>query len=233
MKIKQRQHIANATGKLPGQKFRFPTILHGSDGGCASCPAAASVPAPPAALTGTAMVLPGGFAGWVAMRSDQSFTDVTSEAEWETKMTAGTLVVRMNGCRVKGDKPDSTTQTRQRGACSVEEVVKRNQVWNIEDVGNDDDFTMHDLYEHFREHYACYKWGFITCDFRLYGFKAPSSGTPNAGALMSAVAHFVDDNVPQTNQDDALIKMNVTTEVAGLVKPLTLAFLPNLADLIN
>lgn len=221
-------------GIFTGQKmYTPPTILHGFDGGCSSCPTAVSVPTPPAAMTGTATVLLGGFAGWVAIRSDQSFTDVTDQEEWETKMTAGTVVVRMNGCRVKGDKPDSTTQTRQRGACNTEEVVKRNQVWNIEDVGNDDDFTMHDLYEHFRQHYACYRWGFVTCDFRLYGFKAPSSLSPNAGNLMAAVAHFVDDNVPQTNQDDALIKMNVTTEIPGLVKPVSIPFLASLPDLIN
>lgn len=222
-------------GKLPGFSLLnyFPTILHGADGGCAACPGAGSIAAPPAALTGDATVLLGGFAGWVALRSDQSFTDVTSQSEWETKMTANTLIVRLNGCRVKGDKPDSTTQQRQRGACNVEEVVKRNQVWNIEDVGNDDDFTMHDLYEYFRAQYRCYKWGFITCDYRLYGFSAPSAGTPHAGALMSAVAHFVDDNIPQTANDDALIKMVVTTQQSGLIKPISLPFLPNLPDLLN
>lgn len=233
MKIQKWQVLAHKPGKFIGKKYNFPTILHGSDGGCASCPGAASVPTPPTVLAGTAEVLLGGIAGWVAMRSDVSFTDVSSESEWETKMTAGTLIVRMNGCRVKGDKPDSTTTTRKRGACSTEEIIKRNQVWNITDVGNDDDYSMHDLYEHLRKYHNCYKWGFITCDYRLYGFVAPSSGTPLAGSLMPSVAHFVDDNIPETSDDDALIKMNVTTQQVGLVKPKLLAFLPNLADLIN
>jgi hypothetical protein len=230
MKIQTRHNLAKQPNFKTGKKQHFPQILHGNDGACASCPGASSVPAPPTVLAGTATVLLGGIAGWVAMRSDVSFTDVTSESEWETKMTAGTLIVRLNGCRVKGDKPDSTTQTRKRGACSTEEIIKRNQVWNIEDVGNDDDYSMHDMYEHLRKYSNCYKWGFITCDYRLYGF-IPSSS--NAGSLMPSVAHFVDDNIPQTSDDDALIKMNVTTQQAGLVKPVMLTFLPNLADLIN
>lgn len=204
--------------------------MNGADGGCAACPNAAAVAEIPPAMTGTPLVLKGGIAGWVALRSDQTFTNVTLEAEWETKITAGTLLVRMNGCRVKGDKPDSTVVNRVRGACSVEEVVQRSQVWNIEDVGNDDDFTMHTLYEYFRANYACYMWAFITCDYRLYGF-IPSTG--NAGTLMPAVAHFVDDNIPQTQDDDAILKMNVTTRIDGLIIPISLPFLPNLAAFIN
>ena len=207
--------------------------LNGADGGCAACPNAASVDDFPVVLAGTPTVLSGGLAGFVLMRADQSFTDVTSEAEWETKITAGTLLVRMNGCRVKGTKGDSTTVTRVRGACSVEEVVKRNQVWEITDVGNDDDFSMHDLYNFMLANYQCFRIGFITCDYRLYGFSAPSSVTPNAGQLMSMVAFFADDNIPETQDDDALLKLTATTQELGVVKPISVPFLPNLAAFIN
>ena len=177
--------------------------MNGADGGCSSCPSAGSTPAIPPALTGTKMVLPSGIAGWVALRSDESFVNITLQAEWEGYITAGTMIVRMDGCRVRGSKPDSTTVSKRRGACSIEEVVKRNQAWEIIDVGNDDDYTMHDLYGYILDNYKCFKFGLITCDYRLYGF------------------------------DGALIKMTITTEKSGLVKPRIIPFLPNLAGLIN
>lgn len=208
--------------------------LNGADGGCAACPNAAGVDAFPTVLTGTAMVLPGGIAGFAVMRSDISWTNVTLEAEWETKITAGTVLVRMNGCRVKGSKGDSTVVTRVRGACSAEEVVKRNQVWEITDVGNDDDFTMHDLYNYLLRNYQCYTIGFITCDYRFYGFVAPDPvGAPNVGKFMAMTAFFADDNIPETQDDDALLKLTATTQQAGVLKPISLTFLPNLASFIN
>jgi len=152
--------------------------LNGADGGCAACPNAASVDDFPTVLAGTPTVLSRGLAGFVLMRADQSFTDVTSESEWETKITAGTLLVRMNGCRVKGTKGDSTTVTRVRGACSTEEVVKRNQVWEITDVGNDDDFSMHDLYNYMLANYQCYRIGFVTCVLKSSGITKNSFVSP-------------------------------------------------------
>lgn len=208
--------------------------LNGADGGCAACPNAASVDDFPVVLTGTPMVLPGGIAGFAVMRSDISWTNVTLEAEWETKITAGTLLVRMNGCRVKGTKGDSTVVTRVRGACSAEEVVKRNQVWEITDVGNDDDFTMHDLYNYLLANYQCYTIAFITCDYRLYGMVAPDPvGAPNVGKFMAMTAFFADDNIPETQDDDALLKLTATTQESGVLKPITLSFLPNLASFVN
>lgn len=207
----------------------FRGRLNGADGGCSACPDAAGSPVVPPALTGTKMVLPSGIAGWVALRSDESFVNITLQAEWEAYIAAGTMVVRMDGCRVRGSKADSTTVNKRRGACSVEEVVKRNQVWEVIDVGNDDDYTMHDLYGYFLDNYKCFKFGLITCDYRLYGF----DGALNAGNLMTAVALFVDDNILETNEDDALIKMTITTEKSGLVKPRLISFLPNLVGLIN
>lgn len=204
---------------------------NGADGGCASCPGAADVDDLPAVLTGTPMVLPGGLAGFAIMRSDLSWTNVTLQAEWETKIDDGELLVRMNGCRVKGTKGDSTTVTRVRGACSAEEVVKRNQVWEITDVGNDDDFTMHDLYNYLLENYTCYRIAFITCDYRVYGFISP--GNNNVGQFMAMTAFFADDNIPETQDDDATLKLTATTQEAGVIKPITLSFLPNLATFVN
>lgn len=211
------------------KKLVFRGRVNGADGGCASCPNAADVATVPPALTGTKTVLPSGVAGWIALRSDISFTNVTLQAEWETYIDDGTMIVRMDGCRVRGSKPDSTTVSKRRGACSVEEVVKRNQVWEILDVGNDDDYTMHDLYAYLGDNWKCFKFGIITCDYRVYGFDP----TLNTGSFMTAVSVFVDDNILETNEDDALIKMNITTQQAGLVKPRLFSFLPNLVGLIN
>lgn len=205
--------------------------LNGADGGCAACPNAAGVDEFPPVLTGTPIVLSGGFAGFAVMRSDLSWTNITLEAEWESKIAANTLLVRMNGCRVKGSKGDSTTVKRTRGACSAEEVVKREQTWEITDVGNDDEYTMHDLYNYLQANYACYRIAFITCDYRLYGFVSPSNN--NVGQFMSMTAFFADDNIPETKDDDALLKLSATTSIDGLVKPMALSFLPNLTGLIN
>ena len=202
--------------------------MHGADGGCAACPNGPATDFPPA-LTGTAMVLSGGFAGFVLMKAGVSFTNITLEAEWETKITAKDVLVRMNGCRVKGSKGDSTPVTRTRGACGAEEVVKRNQTWEITDVGNDDDFTMHDLYRYIQDNYSCLRIAFITCDYRLYGF----TGAANAGTLMVMKALLADDNIPETQDDDAFLKLSVTTEQPNIIKPISLPFLPNLAVFIN
>lgn len=209
--------------------FTLRGHVHGSDGGCSACPSFENVSAVPPALTGTKTVLPSGIAGWIALRSDISFTNITSQAEWEGYIDDGSMIVRMDGCRVRGSKPDSTTVLKRRGACSVEEVVKRNQVWEILDVGNDDEYTMHDLYDFINTNYKCFKFGLITCDYRVYGF----STTLDTGTFMTAVSLFVDDNILETNEDDALIKMTITTEQSGLVKPRLISFLPNLAGLIN
>jgi len=203
--------------------------LHGSDGGCAACADVDDLPAFPTtiALTST---LSGGLPGWVVMKAGLTFTDVTSATEWNTKIAAGDLLVRMNGCRVFGEKADDTISTAVLGSCGEEEETKRTQLWTIEDRANDTAYAMYDIYEYLRTWHKCLQFGFISCDFRLHGFVP---GVSNAGSLMPALSAVTNDNIPRTRDEKVFIKMDVVTSRPGLIKPKLLTFLPTLTGLLN
>ena len=197
----------------------------GGSGGCSVC-VANEVPAPPDFLTGSPTVLPGGIAGFIVIRGDVTFTDIQSQTEWEAKIAANTLRGRLNGCRISGSKGQSETTTKKRGACAAEEVTGRTQVWNITDLENDDDYSMHDFYEWIRANKTCLKIAFVTCDYRVYGFVPATSP---AGTFMPISALDVDDEISETSDDDASIKMTVRTKQVGLIKPILVPFLETIA----
>lgn len=203
--------------------------LNGSDGACAACADVGSLPAFPV-IAGTAATLSGGLPGIAIMKAGEAFTDVTSLSEWNAKIAAGDLLVRLNGCRVFGEKGDDTVSTDILGSCGEEEETKRTQEWTLEDRGNNTDYEMYDLYEYIRANYKCLQFAFISCDYRLHGFI--TSGTI-AGTFMPARAAVVNDNIPRTRDEKVFIKASITTSRPGLIKPKLLTFLPTLTGLIN
>ena len=203
--------------------------LNGSDGACSACADVGSLPAFPV-VSGTATLLSGGLPGIAIMKAGETFTDVTSASEWNAKIAAGDLLVRMNGCRVFGEKGDDTITTAVLGSCGEEEETKRTQEWTIEDRGNNTDYEMYDLYEYIRANYKCLQFAFISCDYRLHGF---IPGVDNAGTFMPALAASINDNIPRLRDENVFIKLALTTSRPGLIKPKLLTFLPTLTGLIN
>lgn len=158
----------------------------------------------------------GGVSGWVAVRCSSPFVDITSQTEWETKLTDGDLRGRVNGCRVKGGIPAPEYTTINRGACGAEETVSKSQTITIQDLENDPNFTGHTLYDYIDRKGDKWDFYFVNCDFSTVG---PYTGN---GVRAYSVT-------PETNEEDQYFEMVINTRIPrGVLIPVSLPFLENL-----
>jgi hypothetical protein len=104
----------------------------------------------------------GGYTGIVFMKCSESFTDITDNLEWNTKIAAGDVVVRLN-CGIKGSKT-SEPNLEEVGSCQADEVTRRKHTYTVEDGYDNSDFDVHALYKHIQANPFDYKVAFVKCD---------------------------------------------------------------------
>lgn len=103
----------------------------------------------------------GGYTGLVFMKCSETFTDITDSAEWNTKIAAGDVVVRLN-CGMKGSK-SSEPNIEEVGSCLTDEVTRRKHTYTFEDGYDNTDFDVHALYKHIQQNPSDYKVAFVKC----------------------------------------------------------------------
>ena len=158
-------------------------------------------------------VQPGGIAGWVAMRCDESFLDITDEAEWDAKIAAGEVFGRYDGTLIRGSLPVPDRTDVDVSACGVSKTISKTYTASIIDSAHEPTLTKYDLYDYVDKKSSLWLWGFITCDGYFYGFY------PRATAK-------VDENIPETNSEVKDFQMTISwIGGLGVNKPVFLPFL--------
>lgn len=168
-------------------------------------------------------VFPGGIIGFAAKKCTYTFADVTDEAEWVTAIANKDVILRINGSRILGQMPTPNYTEKVRGSCVENEVVKQVREVTLEDVENDVNFSIDDLYNFFNrvENRGKYEFGFITCDLRLIG---------ETDGFYSNVSIKGAPEAPQTNEDDfKWVTVFTFKETPGYFYQVLLDFLSSLA----
>ena len=202
------------------KKFEFIAAALGMRNGCVDCPLEAFPPYLPDPCD--TQVNQGGISGWVAVKCSAPFVDITDPGEWATKIAAGEVRGRLNGCRIKGGIPAPEYTEISRGACGTIETVSKTQTITLQDVENDPTFTAHTLYDYMDRRGDRWDMYFITCDLTIVGpYK-------NNGVKAYVVK-------PDTNEEDEYFEMVVTTKIPrGVFVPFgPLAFLETLSPGLN
>jgi hypothetical protein len=155
----------------------------------------------------------GGIAGWIALRCDKSFTDITDEIEWDTKIAAEEVFGRFDGNLIRGSLPVPDRNNVNVGACGTEKTVSKTYTASLIDSAHESTLTKYDLYNYVDQNGTLWNWGFITCDGYFYGFY------PKATAA-------VDENIPETNSEVKDFNLTISWIGAlGVNKPVYLPFL--------
>lgn len=106
---------------------------------------------------------PGGYAGFALLKCDASFTDINDPLEWDAKLLAGDLVIRIPCGGILGSKTSEPT-VESEGSCEVDEVTKRDHSYTFIDHQDNSDFDMHAFYTHIQAYARDWKLAPIKCD---------------------------------------------------------------------
>lgn len=151
----------------------------------------------------------GGYTGIVFLKCSESFTDITDNVEWNTKITAGDLVIRLN-CGIKISKT-SEPNLEEVGSCQADEVTRRKHTYTVEDGYDNSDFDAHALYKHIQENPQDYKVAFVKCD------------TSEIVEFVNAIV-IADKNVEDTRSGREFWGLTVSFDSITEPDPITLPF---------
>lgn len=158
-------------------------------GSCTDCSEVQpDFPTPTTGLNKAQAFVQGGITGFAFMKCDKSFTDIAAFTEWQTKITAGDVTLRVN-CGVQADLVGEA-QTTTVGACETEIVTDRDHTINFTDAFDNSDYDVANFYRHLQANPNSYKVAGITCDGLIYPFQLASvnvnenrQNTKSAGTL--------------------------------------------------
>lgn len=106
-----------------------------------------------------------GYNGFVAFKCGLEFTDMLDTTEWETKITAGDIILSPSfGTFTLGE----TSTTTIPGGCGEEYPEFSETPWTFTTPSTSDDYTDEDFWYFFSRYANGYTMGYLNCDGRLY-----------------------------------------------------------------